>query len=429
MTDGLTNHRLNMEPADDGAAVIDEDDFIRGDKAKHLMPRIRIDAFVDESMQTIERLRGDRRVRRAQVEIFDGGLEVAIERYREAPAPDIILVEQRCQSQDVVGLVDRLAEHCPPTARLVLIGDCNDVELYRDLVNAGVSDYLVKPVKPMTLLDSLLGVVEEETAGEALGKVIAFLGVRGGTGASTLSHNVADALYQVHGATTLLVDTDIGFGTAAMQFDIEPPFNLGDALREQDSLTPAMLERHVAWHATRFGVLAAPAAANQIAPPASGGVRRVLDQARRLARFVVVDMPTGISPWTSEIVEIADEICLVGGNDLPSLRNARTFIQILKEARPNDRPARFVINRSPTGGGPVPAAEFKRVLGVEVDLEIEETDIARAAELSGRTLRAEKPQAACVQQIDHLAAMLGGFETPARKSRSSIFSRLRRGSR
>lgn len=428
MTDDVLRSRMDMDPV---VEVTDEyEDDVSDDRtcaAQLLLPRLRIDAFVSEGVLTIEHLQNDRRAQRAQIELFDSGLEVAIARYSEAPAPDIILVEQKCESKDVVALVDRLAEYCPPTTRLVLLGDCNDVALYRDLVKAGVSDYLLRPVGIAALLDTLLDVIDDDDAGGRIGKVIAFLGVRGGVGASTLSHNVADAINHTYDAATILVDTDIGFGTAAIQFNIEPPFSLGDALKEQESLTPEVLDKYILWEETRFGVLAAPPhTAEQISPPAPGSVRHVLDQARRLAKFVIVDLPTGIAPWSAEAFEIADEICLVSGNDLPSLRNARTLVQMLRKARPNDRPVRLIINRLPQGGGPVPASEFKRILGADVEFEFAETDLVRTVELSGGTLRKEDPKAPIVAKVNQLAAALGDFDAPAPSQRKSIFARFRR---
>lgn len=395
--------------------------------AQLLLPRLRIDAFVSEDVLTIEHLRIDRRARRANIEVFDSGLEAAIARYAHAPAPDIILVEQQCASKDTVALVDRLAELCPPTTRLVLLGDCNDVALYRELIKAGVSDYLLRPVKIAALLDTLLDVIDDDDTGGRVGKVVAFLGVRGGVGASMLSHNVADAINHRCDAATILVDADIGFGTAAMQFNIEPPYTLSDAIKEQESLTPEVLDRQIFWHESRFGVLASPPfTVDQIAPVAPGIVRHVLDQARRLAKFVIVDMPTGIAPWSAEIFEIADEVCLVSGNDLPSLRNARTMVQVLQKARPNDRPVRLIVNRLPQGGGPVPASEFKRILGVEVGFEFAETDLARSVELAGGMFRKADANAPFVQQINRLAAVLGDFDPPAPPQHKSIFSRFRR---
>ncbi len=427
MTDGFPNSRLSLDPVADIEDYANEgNDMPSSSAAQLLLPRLRIDAFVSDDLKMIEQLRADRRTQRAEIELFDGGLNTAINRYVSAPAPDVILVEQQCKTEDVVGLVDQLADLCPPTTRLIMLGDCNDVELFRTLVRSGVSDYLVRPVKTTVLIDTLLDAVEEEALGESLGKVIAFLGVRGGTGASTISHNVAESLYEVHGATTVLVDTDIGFGTAAMQFDIEPPFDLSDSIKEKESLTSAVLEKHVFWRDTRFGILAAPASAEKLTSPEVGGMRHILDQARRLAKFVIVDMPTGIAPWSSEVFQIADEICLVGGNDLPSLRNARTFVQILKKARPNDRPVRFIVNRLPAKGGPVPASEFKRILGVDVDFEIGETDIARKAELSGGVFRTEDPKSPAVAQVNQLSAALCGIEAPPSTQSRSLFSRFRK---
>lgn len=427
MTDDMSLSRVDLDPISDMPE--NDEDHTHDDHtsaAQLLLPRLRIDAFVSEDILTIEHLQSDRRARRAQIELFDSGLEAAIARYASKQAPDIILVEQQCASKDVVALVDKLAEHCPPTTRLILLGDCNDVTLYRDLVKAGVSDYLLRPVKVAALLDTLLDVVEDDGATDRLGKVVAFLGVRGGIGTSMLSQNIADAINYTYDAATILVDTDIGFGTAAMQFNIEPPYSLGDALKEQENLTPDVLDKHVFWYETRFGVLSAPLSLDQITPPAQGCMRHVIDQARRLAKFVIVDMPTGVAPWSAEIFEIADEVCLVVGNDLPSLRNARTFIQMLQKARPNDRPVRLIVNRLPQAGGPVPASEFKRILGVEVEIEFAETDLARKVDLAGGVLRRENPKAAIVQQVNQLAAKLGDFDAPEQPQSKSIFARFQR---
>ncbi len=426
MIDDMLRGRIDLDPIIEDADLHHVDNACTS-AAQLLLPRLRIDAFVSEEVLTIEHLRSDRRARRAQIELFECGLEMAIARYAHFPAPDIILVEQKCGSNDVIALVDKLAEYCPSTTRLVLLGDCNDVTLYRNLVRAGVSDYLLRPVGIATLLDTLLDVIDDDDESSRVGKVIAFIGVRGGVGASMLSHNVADAINHTYDAATILVDADIGFGTAAIQFNIEPPFTLGDALKEQDSLTPDVLDKHIFWEETRFGVLVAPLhATEQVAPPALGGMRHVLDQARRLAKFVVVDLPTGLAPWSPEVFEIADEVCLVSGNNLPSLRNARTMIQMLRKARPNDRPVRLIINRLSQGGGPVPASEFKRILGVDVAFELAETELVRNVELSGGALRKKNPKAPIVAQVNQLAAALGDFDIPEPSQSKSILARLRR---
>src|SRR5207248_11578655 len=87
-----------------------------------------------------------------------------------------------------------LAELCEPGVMVIAIGDRNDVALYRDLVRAGVSEYIVKPVTAQLLVKALIGVPASEEASpisRKLGKLVAVVGSRGGVGATTLAIHLA----------------------------------------------------------------------------------------------------------------------------------------------------------------------------------------------------------------------------------------------
>src|SRR6478735_7241187 len=107
-------------------------------------PRVSIQAFC-ESMETASAVQSageDRRLDKAHLKIQMGGMTAAIEAYRTAPTPNVILLETDGRGDILAGL-DQLATVCDSGTRVVVVGRVNDVAFYRELVRRGVSDYVI----------------------------------------------------------------------------------------------------------------------------------------------------------------------------------------------------------------------------------------------------------------------------------------------
>jgi len=111
--------------------------------------------------------------------VMRGGIVKAIQFLANERSPETLIV-------DISGVemaaarIQELAEVCEPGVTVIAIGDHNDVALYRDLVHAGVHDYLVKPISPQALAEAL-----ELRPGQAgapishrLAKLVALVGAR-----------------------------------------------------------------------------------------------------------------------------------------------------------------------------------------------------------------------------------------------------------
>lgn len=378
-----------------------------------MLPRIRIDAFVESAplRAAIECVTQDRRAVRSNFAVHRGGFVEAMNLYRDHPPADLVVIEDSGSAEQLEWQIEALAEFCPPTTRLMVIGERNDIVLYRRLIRIGVSDYLVQPVTPLALLDSIATIFTEEEDSKDLGLVVAFIGTRGGVGSSTVAHNAAAILSRQFEATTLLIDADIGFGTAGLHFDVSSPQGLADVLKEGEDLDREMLERLTHWRDKRFGILTAPDRPDQMAAPDSGAMRHVIDQARRLARYVVLDLPHGWAPWTAEALAAADRVVLVAAPDLPSLRNARTLLALIQKLRPNDEPAQLVLNRMPVRGKPLVSKEdFSRILDRKNILALPSDDAAASAEMAGHVLAETAPASAVVGAIESLMSEMVGRE-------------------
>lgn len=389
-----------------------------------MLPRVSIDAFTTNTdvLQAVEQAMRDRRATRVEAQLFEGGFRQAIEHYSAQQPADIIIIECIEPSEMLPAQIDALADLCPPSTRLLLIGSDNNVELYRRLLRLGVSDYLVRPVAPLGLIEALAGIMGEDDE-ETRGHVLAFVGARGGTGASTVAQNVAHGLAHKFNATTILIDADVGFGTASLQFDISPARTLDDAIKEGEALDKEVLERLVHWRDRRFGIIAAPVRPDEAIAPSREQIRRVIEQARRVARYVVLDVPQGWGPLATEVMVMADSVTLVATPDLVALRNTRTLMQMIKVLRPNDPAPLLILNQKPARGKSfVTAAEFSSTLSCPLTAEIQsDPETLSAAQMAGKILLEHAPKSQVAVQIMDLTSKLAlnsvprAGEKPARR--------------
>src|SRR6516162_2565423 len=140
-----------------------------------------------------------------------GGLAGAIRYLGAERSPESIIVDIS-GAEMPASQIHELADLCEPGVVVIAIGDRNDVGLYRDLVQAGVSEYIVKPVTAQLLakaLSSTHGTTEGSPISRKLGKLITVVGARGGVGATTLAINLAWYLANRQNRRVLLLDFDL----------------------------------------------------------------------------------------------------------------------------------------------------------------------------------------------------------------------------
>jgi len=310
------------------------------------VPRITIQAFCDtpEVAGTIETAAMDRRMARAHVKVHTGGIGAAGEFYRTAPTPNLILVETRLPFDELVVSLDSLAEVCDAGTKVMVIGHSNDVQLYRELLKRGVSEYLVAPVSVMTVITAISGIYREAGT-EKLGQVYAFIGAKGGVGSSTVAHNVAWTMARLFGSDVILADLDLAFGTAGLDFNLDPSQGIADAVFGADRLDEVLLDRLLAKCEDHLSLLAAPAALDKAYDFGEEAFDQVLEIVQSNVPTVVLDVPHIWSAWARKTLVAADQVVVTAAPDLANLRNAKSIVDFLRQARPNDTPPKLVLNQ------------------------------------------------------------------------------------
>jgi len=123
------------------------------------VPRISISAFVEfpDTGAALQRAGSDRRLAKAHVSVQLGGIQGAVEHFHGQVTPNLLVVETRLKGQEALDELDRLAEVCDPSTKVIVVGRVNDVELYRELMRRGASEYLVAPLNPLHLIEVVSG--------------------------------------------------------------------------------------------------------------------------------------------------------------------------------------------------------------------------------------------------------------------------------
>jgi len=328
-------------------------------------PRVSVQAFCEtvESAAAVQAAGEDRRLSKAHLKIQMGGITAAVEAYGNSPTPNVIMIESEGRDDDILDGLDSLADVCDAGTRVIVIGRHNDVLLYRSLIRRGVSDYLISPIGPLEVVRAICGLFSAPDA-KPVGRIIAVIGAKGGVGASTVAHNIGWAIARDLQLGTVIGDLDLGFGTAGLDFNQDPPQGIADAVFSPDRIDNAFIDRLLSKCTDHLSLLAAPATLDRVYDFATEAFDTIYDSLRATVPCIVLDIPHQWTGWSKRTLVAADDILIVAGPDLANLRNAKNLLDFLRAARPNDRRPSYCLNQ----------------VGVPKRPEIKPADFAKALE-------------------------------------------------
>src|SRR5215475_6804511 len=84
------------------------------------------------------------------VQVKQGGTREAVDHLAAGAPPRILIVDVSDSNKPLSAMLPIIAAFAEDT-RVIAIGALNDIELYREMIEAGISDYLVKPVSDKAL--------------------------------------------------------------------------------------------------------------------------------------------------------------------------------------------------------------------------------------------------------------------------------------
>jgi pilus assembly protein CpaE len=387
------------------------------------VPRISIQAFCETEgvAQPIERAAEDRRMAKAHVKVHMGGVATAIELYRSAPTPNLIILESRKEPREMLQSLSELAEHCDPSTKVVIVGHYNDVGLYRELIRSGISEYVVAPIS-MADVVSVISTIFVDPESDPIGRSIAFIGAKGGVGSSTIAHNIGWTMSSLFESEVMVADLDLAFGTANIDFDQDPAQGIAEAVFSPERIDEVYLDRLLAQCSEHLSLLAAPSTLERVYDFDPDAFTQIIDIAQRSAPLLVLDVPHVWTGWSKATLSKADEIVITATPELANLRNTKNLVDMLKRLRPNDPPPKLILNQVGVPKRPeIKPDDFIEPLGIPTMAVIPfEPLLFGNASNNGRMLGEMDATHPVVGMMNEISHVLTGRSEPKTKKKAGL---------
>src|SRR5579863_8291548 len=390
------------------------------------VPRISIQAFCEtqEIATIVQAAITDRRMNKAHVKLHMGGAPAAVEAYRSAPTPNLIVLESTHDRDALVGYLDELSQFCDAGTKVIICGKVNDIVLYRQLMLRGVSEYLVSPFGVMEFVHAVSSLYTAPGA-SPVGRVVAIIGAKGGVGSSTIAHNVAWSIASGLDTSTIIADLDLGFGTAGLDYNQDPPQGIAEAVFAPDRVDSNLVDRLLSRCSDNLSLLAAPATLDRLYDFPETAFDSIIDVMRASTPCIVLDLPHAWNAWTRRMLIGADEVMIVAAPDLANLRNTKNVLDNIRSARPNDRHPHLIVNGVGLMKRPeIAVADFAKTVELEpVAVIPHDAKLFGAAANNGQMIAEIDANSKIAEMFADLARVVTG-KAEVRRSKRSLFEPL-----
>jgi len=257
---------------------------------------------------------------------------------------DVVIIDLDSNPEYALELVECIGANGASTV-MVYSAKADPDQLVR-CMRAGAREFLTLPIDHNIMEEALVRAAARRPASRIAkrpsGKLLAFMGAKGGAGVTTLACNFAVALAQKAGQNTLLIDLDLPLGDAALNLGIVAEYSTINALQASDRLDSSFLSKLLVKHSSGVSVLAAPGKflAYQVTNEA---IDKLIAVARQDFENVVVDVGSRQDLTGTALFKDAYTIYLVTQAGIPELRNSNRLIgQFFSSGGPK---LEIVINR------------------------------------------------------------------------------------
>lgn len=260
--------------------------------------------------------------------------------------PHVVLLDLATDINAATELI-RFVTALTPPVQVVGLHTHSDSGAILQSLRAGAAEFLYAPFEISNQQDAIsrlrrLCAPEASVEAEA-GRVVGFCSSKPGSGASTLATQTAFAMQRLTGKRILLADFDLTGGTIAFYLKLAHNYSLVDALQRAEHLDPALWSSLAVRHG---GLDILPSPTVPYADAIDGGRLRVLlDHARQLYDWVILDLPTVFNQTSLMAIAECERAFLVSTSELPSLHLTRKAMGLIDQLGfPKDR-FQVLVNR------------------------------------------------------------------------------------
>ncbi|HVU45266.1 MAG TPA: AAA family ATPase [Terracidiphilus sp.] len=240
---------------------------------------------------------------------------------------DIVVIDLDADPEYALELVENISASGAIT--VMVYSEKSDPDVLMRCMRAGAREFLILPFDPNVVAEALVRAAARRPVNKvskrAAGRLLTFIGAKGGAGATTIACNFAVALAQDPNQKTLLIDLDLPLGDGALNLGIAAEYSTINALQSTDRLDASFLSQLIVKHSSGLSVLAAP---GKFIPyeASDEAVDRLLEVARQDFDNVVVDWGSRVDFTGTSVLRESTAIYLVTQAGIPELRNSNRLI-------------------------------------------------------------------------------------------------------
>jgi pilus assembly protein CpaE len=168
---------------------------------------------------------------------------------------------------------------------------------------------------------------------------------KGGTGCTTVAVNLAIALHN-EDTRASLVDANLQFGDVAIFVNEQGKNTILELAPRVDELEPEVIEETLINHeASGLRILAAPQRPEMADKVSTEQFVKVVQYLQKMYSYVVVDTSHILSDLVLSMFDICDLIVLITTQEIPAIKNARLFLDLLQTMGIGKERVIFSMNR------------------------------------------------------------------------------------
>jgi pilus assembly protein CpaE len=300
-----------------------------------------------------------------------------------------------------------IREHTP--APIVLLASGEASALLEEALDGDVADVLLLPQLTENVVFAIrkAGHSGRRAQGHSgrRGRIVTVFSPKGGTGKTVMATNLAAALAKLEGRRTLLLDLDLQFGDAAIMLGIEPEKTIYDLVVAPGELDTEKLAGYTTKHASGLEILPAPLRPEDAELVTETKLAQLLDVARESFDVILVDTSPFFHGPMLATLDRTDELLLLCGLDVPTLKNIRLSLQTLDLLSfPSER-IRPVLNRANSKVGMKPN-EVEAALEVKVRFQVPSDRVVPLAVNRGTPAVLAEPKSEFARAVASMAHSL-----------------------
>jgi pilus assembly protein CpaE len=320
-----------------------------------------------DNVKIAAELSDDWRFARVKMATHDGGVTDAIMDCQNGSAPNLIIIQSNDVDDAFASKLEELAQSCPEGTGAIIIGPDNDINLYRHLVDMGVSDYLVHPLTRPVLAGVIAKALIQEL-GVKDSHLTAFIGAKGGVGTTALSAAMAWGISEFLNQKTVLLDGSGGWSPYNVSMGIEPGGTLLDAAEAAVQGDEESLSRMLHGASDTLDVLASGGNNPFDRPVTPAQLEGLHDMLMARYPHVVTDLSDASSGIKKVVLNKANMIVVASIPTIPALRQARSLITEIVNIRGGDTDnIKLLINmQGMSSGHEMSVKDIKEAVGTDV---------------------------------------------------------------